>query len=82
MARSTSSATRWPLITKSDTVDIATGIPVAIQCGTTAGTVVAVDAEGNEMPCVLQAGQQLGIQPKRIKSTGSDAINVYALYNN
>lgn len=82
MSRSTSSATKWKLIAKSDTVSIADGKPVAIQCGTTAGTFVLVDENGNTMPVALGASAIGPYQPVRINSTGSDAVDVYGLYNN
>lgn len=82
MSRSTSSATIWKLITKSDTVAIATGAPVAIQCGGTGGTFVLVDRDGNTMPVTLEASEISPHQPVRVNSTGSTAVDVYALYNN
>lgn len=82
MARDISGATRWSLISKSDTVRIATGAPVALMCGATAGKVVIVDSLGNEADCQLAAGEIKPVQPVLVKSTGSDAINVCALYNN
>ena len=82
MARDISTATRWALISKSDTVNIASGAPVALMCGATAGKVVIVDNLGNEADCQMAAGEVKPVQPVRVKSTGSDAINVYALYNN
>ena len=81
MARPVSSAIRWPAITPHDTNRIATGKPVAIMCGATAGNVVIVDSDGNEATVPIAAGEIKPVQPLIIKSTGTTATPLYGLYN-
>lgn len=81
MARSISTATRWPTITPHDTNRISTGKPVAIMCGATAGNVVIVDGDGNVATVPIEAGEIKQVQPLIVKATGTTATPIYGLYN-
>lgn len=80
MARSTSSANRWPTITPHDSTNIAGGAPVAIICSG-AGDAVLVDYLGNTMTLAMEAGQIYPLCPVRINSTNTTATGIKALYN-
>jgi hypothetical protein len=45
--------------------------PVAVCCGATGGTIVAIDADGNQATFTVAAGQVLRIRPVRILATST-----------
>jgi hypothetical protein len=75
----TSPADRWFNIAPADGADLAI-VPRAIHCGGNAGTVVAVDAAGNESTFYLAQGAEKSIRPVRIKETGTTATGLVGLY--
>lgn len=74
-------AVKFVAITKSDTVDIPGGPCRGIYVGGGAGTLVAVDSEGNVVTFTgIVTGSILPIQAKRVNSTTTDATDMVALF--
>lgn len=69
---------KWADVTPSNSTDLAE-VPRAIAC-TSSGTVAVVDKNGTEVSLQLNAGDILPIRPHRIKSTGTSATGIVALY--
>jgi hypothetical protein len=70
-------ADEWVTITPSDVNDLPFK-PRAISVGDTAGTVIAVDAQGHESTFYFNAGQDRAIRPVKIKAA-SGASPIIAL---
>jgi hypothetical protein len=68
---------KWVTVTPHDTNELAF-LPRAIAVGSTAGTVIAVDRDGNEATFYCGAGQILAIRPVKIKAA-SGASPIIAL---
>lgn len=66
-------------ITKSDTVDIVTGLTDAVYVGG-AGILVAVFQDGSTAQFTCVAGQLLPLALKRVNSTTTTATLMLALY--
>lgn len=80
MARSVSSANRWPAITPHNSTNIAGGAPVGI-VAEGAGNAVLVDYLGNTTTLAMEAGVIYPLSPVRINSTNTTATGIKALYN-
>lgn len=71
-------ARRWGAITPHDTNQLAE-LPKAIRCNV-AGTVNIVGEDGNAEDFVVAAGETLPCRPVIVKSTGTTATGIKALY--
>lgn len=72
-------STSFETITPSDGTNLAV-IPRYVAVGATAGTVVCVDKDGNEITEHVEAGGLLKCRPTRIKATGTTATPIHGYY--
>lgn len=79
MSNRTFSALRWSAITPSDTTKLEP-TPVAIRCNV-AGDVNIEGDDGNAEVFTVAAGEILACQPRRVRSTGTTATGIKALFN-
>jgi len=73
-----SPASHWADVTPHDTNELASR-PRAIDCAVS-GNAVIVDADGSEITIVLTAGTLYPVRPVIIKSTGTTATGIVALW--
>lgn len=74
----TGSSKGWQTLTPNDAADLAFW-PIAIEVGSTGGTVVMQDADGNQSTFYFAAGQQKALRPVRILATGTTATPIIGL---
>lgn len=69
-------------VTPSDTDNLARGAFDALWCSGAAGNVALVLVDGSEITLPIEAGfaERLAIKAVRVKSTGTTAAGLFALY--
>lgn len=74
----TASADRWAGVTPSDTTDL-TAVPKALYIGV-AGNISLTGADGATSTFIVASGQTVPLRPRRVRTTGTTATGIVALY--
>lgn len=78
MSEKSKPAERWPAVTPSDTVNLAS--PCRALYAHTAGDVVAVGRDGVAGTFLFAAGETKSLAAIRVNQTGTTATGILALY--